>query len=58
MSTRDLRKSVGMGLPVDTLIGPLRLDFGADEENRYRVCTFQRGLIFGKGNRENRKGRL
>ena len=37
MSPRDLRKGASIGLHADTLIGPVRLDFGTGEDSRYLV---------------------
>lgn len=45
MSPRDLRKGAGVGLHADTLIGPVRLDLGAGEDNRYLVY-FSAGFDF------------
>jgi outer membrane protein insertion porin family len=45
MSPRDLRKGAGIGLHADTLIGPVRLDFGAGQDNRYLVY-FSAGFDF------------
>lgn len=45
MSPRDLRKGAGIGLHADTLIGPVRLDLGAGEKDRYLVY-FSAGFDF------------
>jgi NTE family protein len=45
MSLRDLRKSASIGLHADTLIGPVRLDFGAGEDSRY-LAYFSAGFDF------------
>jgi NTE family protein len=45
LSPRDLRKGAGIGLHADTLIGPVRLDLGAGEDNRYLVY-FSAGFDF------------
>jgi outer membrane translocation and assembly module TamA len=50
MSLRDLRKGASIGLHADTLIGPVRLDFGAGEDRRYLVYfSALRDLIFSDG---------
>jgi NTE family protein len=45
MSPRDLRKGAGIGLHADTVIGPVRLDVGAGEDDRYLV-SFSAGFDF------------
>jgi NTE family protein len=45
LSVRDLRSGVGVGLYADTVIGPVRLDFGAAKDNRYNV-SFSAGYDF------------
>jgi len=45
MSASDLRNGAGIGLHADTLIGPMRLDFGMGEQNRYAVY-FSAGFDF------------
>ena len=37
ISARDLKSGGGVGLYVDTVIGPVRLDFGEGEQHRYSV---------------------
>jgi NTE family protein len=37
VSVDHLRTGVGIGLHADTIIGPVRLDFGAGEQNRYMI---------------------
>ena len=45
MSVRDLRSGGGIGLYADTIIGPVRLDFGEGEQHRYAVY-FSAGFDF------------
>jgi outer membrane translocation and assembly module TamA len=45
MSPRDLWTGAGIGLHADTLIGPVRLDFGVGEDRRYLVY-FSAGFDF------------
>jgi hypothetical protein len=45
LSPRDLRKGAGIGIHADTLIGPVRLDLGVGEDNRYLVY-FSAGFDF------------
>lgn len=45
VSTRNLRRGVGMGLHADTIVGPFRLDIGAGEEGRFEVY-FSAGIDF------------
>ena len=44
-SIGDLKKGAGIGLSADTIIGPVRLDFGAGEDHRYTVY-FSAGFDF------------
>jgi outer membrane protein insertion porin family len=44
-SVGDLKKGAGIGLYADTIIGPVRLDFGAGEDHRYTVY-FSAGFDF------------
>jgi NTE family protein len=44
-SASDLKKGAGIGLYADTIIGPVRLDFGAGEDHRYTVY-FSAGFDF------------
>jgi len=45
MSLNDLRYGTGIGLHADTITGPIRLDFGFGEQNRYSVY-FSAGFDF------------
>jgi outer membrane protein assembly factor BamA len=45
LSTRDLRYGGGLGLHADTLIGPMRIDFGFGEDRRFQVY-FSAGFDF------------
>ncbi|HTG00152.1 MAG TPA: patatin-like phospholipase family protein [Nitrospirota bacterium] len=45
ISVTDLRNGAGVGLHADTLIGPMRLDFGVGEQRRYDVY-FSAGFDF------------
>jgi NTE family protein len=45
MTTRDLRGGVGAGLHADSIIGPIRLDFGFGEDRRAAVY-FSAGFDF------------
>lgn len=45
LSIRDLRTGGGLGLHADTLIGPIRLDFGAGED-RHRAIYLSMGFEF------------
>jgi NTE family protein len=45
MTVKDLRSGGGIGLYADTIIGPVRLDFGMGEQHRYAVY-FSAGFDF------------
>jgi outer membrane protein assembly factor BamA len=45
MSLHHLRNGAGIGLHADTIIGPMRLDYGAGEQHRYAVY-FSAGFDF------------
>jgi outer membrane translocation and assembly module TamA len=45
MSVDDLRHGAGVGLHADTVIGPIRLDYGFGERRRYAVY-FSAGFDF------------
>jgi len=45
VAVRDLRGGAGIGLHADTLIGPVKFDFGAGEDRRY-VVYFSAGFDF------------
>jgi outer membrane translocation and assembly module TamA len=45
VSVANLRNGVGIGLNTDTIIGPVRLDFGMGEQQRYMVY-FAAGFDF------------
>jgi NTE family protein len=45
MAFNELRQGGGIGLHADTIIGPVRLDFGRGEQNRYAVY-FSAGFDF------------
>jgi len=45
MSTDKLRTGVDLGLHADTIIGPVRLDFGAGEQHRH-MLSFSAGFDF------------
>jgi outer membrane protein assembly factor BamA len=45
MTVKDLRSGGGIGLYADTIIGPVRLDFGMGEQHRYEVY-FSAGFDF------------
>ena len=45
LSVSDLRSGGGVGLYADTVIGPVRLDFGAAKDRRYTV-SFSAGYDF------------
>ncbi len=45
VSVDHLRSGLGIGLHLDTIIGPVRLDFGAGEQNRYTIY-FSAGFDF------------
>jgi NTE family protein len=45
ISANNLRNGAGIGLHADTLIGPVRLDFGMGEQSRYEVY-FSAGFDF------------
>ncbi len=45
MSVRDLRSGAGIGLHADTIIGPVRFDFGHGEQHRWSIY-FSAGFDF------------
>jgi NTE family protein len=45
LSAGDLRGGAGIGLHADTIVGPVKLDFGAGEDRRY-VVYFSAGFDF------------
>jgi outer membrane translocation and assembly module TamA len=45
MSVNHLRTGAGIGLHADTIVGPMRLDFGAGEQHRYTV-NFSAGFDY------------